>query len=119
MYRLHVHFNSERIQDLQQQGVKLQHVLRNMDRLLQANRLSLHEKRSLRDGRDFHHQMAINNSEKWEMFTSKSFYPEISLKAPVTKISGARKIEINNILEKTKEFINEEIRKNRHLGKLL
>ena len=44
MYRLHVHFNNERIQDLQQHGEKLQRVLRNMDRLLQANRLSLHEK---------------------------------------------------------------------------
>lgn len=120
MYRLHVHFKNERIQDLQQQGVKLQRVLRTMDRLLQANgnRLSLQEKRGLQDRRDFHHQMAINNNEKWEMFTSKSFYPDISLKAPVTRIRGALKIEVNNLLEITKEFINEEVRKNRHLGKL-
>jgi len=118
MYRLHVHFNNERIQDLQQQGVKLQRVLRNMDRLVQANRLSLQEKRGLQDGRDFHHQLTTNNSEKWEMFTSKSFYPDISLKGPVTKISGALKIEIDNTLEKTKEFMNEEIRKNQPLGTL-
>ena len=173
MYHLHVHFNNERIQDLQQQGEKFQRILRNMDRLLQANRSSVHEKRGLQDGRDFHHHLVTNKSEKWEMFTSKSFYPNISLKAPVTKIHGALKnrlslyekrglqdardfhhqlainnsekwkmftfksfyadfgieapiasirgalkIEINNILEKTKEVITEEFRKNQHLGKL-
>jgi len=118
MYRLHVHFNNERIQDLQQHGEKLQRVLRNMDRLLQANRLSLHEKRGLQDARDFHHQLAINNIEKWEMFTSKLFYPHISSQEPVTKILGALKIEVNNILKKTNEVINEEARKNQHLGKL-
>ena len=78
MYRLHVHFNNKRIQDLQQQGVKLQRVFRNMDRLLQANSLSLREKRGLRDARDFHHQLAINKIEKWEMFTSKSFYADFA-----------------------------------------
>ena len=118
MYRLHVHFNSERIQDLQQRGVNMQRVLRNMDRLLQANRLPLREKRGLQDARDFHHHLAINNSEKWEMFTSKLFYPDLSLKAPIARIRGALKIEINNILEEAKEFANEEIRKNRRLGKL-
>ena len=118
MYRLHVHFNNERIQDLQQQGVKLQSVLRNMDRLLPTNRLSLHKKRDFQDGRDFHHQLAINSSEKWEMFTSKSFFPDISLKAPVTKISGAWNIEANNTLEITKELISEEIWKNQPLAKL-
>ncbi|XP_020610208.1 chondroitin sulfate synthase 1-like [Orbicella faveolata] len=118
MYRMHVHFNNERIQDLQQQGVKLQHVLRNMDRLLQANKLSLHEKRGLQDERDLHHQLATNSSEKWEMFTSTSFYPEVSLKAPYTKIRGELKIEVNNILEKAKEFVKEEFWKNPHLGTL-
>ena len=115
MYRLHVHFNKERIEDLQQQGVKLQRVLRNMDRLLQMGN---EEKRGLQDGRDFHHQLAINNSETWQMFTSKLFYPDLSLKAPVTSIRGALKIEVNNLLEKTKEFTNQEAKKNRHLGKL-
>ena len=118
MYRLHVHFNSERIQDLQQQGVKLQHVLRNMDLLLQAKRLSLHEKRGFQDGRDLHHQLDMNNIEKWEMFTSTSLYPDIGLKAPYTKIRGGMKIEVDNILEKTKEFLNEEFWKNPDLGKL-
>ena len=116
MYRLHVHFNNEHIQDLQQQGVKLQRVLRKMDRLLQANRLSLHEKRALQD--DLRHQLAIDDSEKWEMFTSASFYPDISLNAPFTKILGKMKIEVSNILNKTKEFLKDEFWKNRHLGKL-
>ena len=113
MYRLHVHFKKERIHDLQQQGVKRQRVLRNMDRLIQTRNK---DKRGLQDARDFHHQLAINNSEKWELFTSKSFYS--GLKAPVTKVRGALKIEFNNILEKTKEFTNEEARKNRQLGNL-
>ena len=117
MYRMHVHFNNERIQDLQQQGVKLQHVLRNVDRLLQGTRLSLHEKRGLQDGRDLYHQLAINKSEKWEMFNSKSFYPEIRLKAPYTKMRGELKVEVSNILEKTKEFVNKEFWKNPVLGK--
>ena len=118
MYRLHVYSNNERIQDLQQRGEELQRVLRKMDRLLQANRLSLYEKRGLQDARHFHHQLAINNSEKWEMFTSKSFYADFALKAPVTKILGALKIEVNNILEKEKKVINEEFWKNQHLEKL-
>ena len=118
MYRLHVYFNNERIQDLQQRGEKLQRVLRKMDRLLQANRLSLYEKRGLQDARHFHHQLAINNSEKWEMFTSKSFYADFGLKAPVTKILGALKIEVNNILEREKKVRNEEFWKNQHLEKL-
>jgi len=173
MYRLHVYFNNERIQDLQQRGERLQRVLRNMDRLRQANRLSPHEKLGLQDARDIHYQLVINNSEKWEVFTSKSFYPDIGLKAPVTKIhgasenklslqkkrglqgardfhhqlvinnsekwemftfnlfytdisleapvtkiSGALKIEVNNILENIKEVINEDFRNNQHLGKL-
>ena len=118
MYRLHVHFNNERIQDLQQQGVKLQRVLRNMDRFLQANRLSLHEKRDLQDGRALFHQLTTSNSEKWEMFTGTSFYPDISLKAPVTKIRGEMKTEVNLILKKTVEFLTNEFWKNPHLGKL-
>jgi len=118
MYRLHVHFNNERIQDLQQKGVKLQRVLRNMDRFLQANRLSLHEKRGLQDGRALLHQLATSNSEKWEMFTGTSFYPDISLKAPVTKIHGEMKTEVNLILKKIVEFLTDEFWKNPHLGKL-
>ena len=117
LYRMHVHFNNERIQDLQQQEVKLQHTLRNMDRLLQAGRLSLREKRGFQDGRDLH-QLAINNSEKWEMFTSTSFFPEIGLKAPYTKIRGEMKTEVDNVQEKTKESVNEEFWKNPDLGKL-
>ena len=115
MYRLHVHFNNVRIQELQQQELKLQLVLRNLDRLIQTRNK---EKRGHQDARDFHHQLTVNNSQKWEMFTSKSFYSDVSLNAPATKILGALKIEVNNILEKTKEFTNEEVRKNRHLGKL-
>ena len=46
------------------------------------------------------------------------FFPDISLKAPVTKISGAWNIEVNNTLEITKELISEEIRKNQPLAKL-
>ncbi|KAJ7369823.1 Chondroitin sulfate synthase 1 [Desmophyllum pertusum] len=67
MYRLHSHFMNKRIQDLQHEGVKLQRVLRTMDQLLQANpsnRLSLQKKLSLQDKRDFHHQLAVNNTEK-------------------------------------------------------
>ena len=41
--------------------------------------------------------------------------PDFSLKEPVTKILGAPKNEVNNMLEKTKKVINEEVRKNRHL----
>ncbi|KAL9976419.1 hypothetical protein ACROYT_G013718 [Oculina patagonica] len=120
MYRLHSHFMNERIQDLQHKAVKIQRVLRTMNRLLQSdgNRLSRQEKISLQDERDFHHQLAINNTEIWDMFTPQSFYPETSLKSPMTEIRGALNIEVNNILKITKESINEEIRKNRHLGKL-
>ena len=39
----------------------------------------------LQDARDFDHQLAINNSEKWEMFTFKSLYSDFSLNAPVKK----------------------------------
>ena len=115
MYRLHVHFNKVRIQDLQQQGEKMQRVLRNMDRLIKARNK---DKRGLQDARDLDHQLAINSSEKWEMFTFKSFYPDFSLEAPVLKIQGALRIEVNNILEKTREFINDEVSKSQHLGKL-
>ena len=115
MYRLHVHFNKERIQNIQQKEVKLQRVLRNMDRLIQTGNK---EKRGLQHARDFHHQLAMKNSEKWEMFTSKSLYSDFSLNSPVKKIRGALKIEVSNILEKTKEFTTEEARKNRNLGKL-
>ena len=115
MYRLHVHFNKERIQNLQQKEVKLQRVLRNMDRLIQTGDK---EKRGLQDARDFDHQLTINNSEKWEMFAYRSLYSDFGLNAPVKKIRGALKIEVSNILEKTKEFTNEEARKNRNLGKL-
>ncbi|XP_078352382.1 chondroitin sulfate synthase 1-like [Oculina patagonica] len=116
MYRLHSHFMNERIQDLQHKAVKLQRVLRNMDRLLQANgnELSLQEKRSLQDERDFHHQLAINNIEKWDMFTTKSFSTEISLKSP----NRAFKIEVKNLLENTKELVDEEARKNQNIKKL-
>ena len=106
MYRLHVHFTKVRIQDLQQQGAKLQRVLRKMDRLIQTRNK---DKQGLQDARDFHHQLAINSSEKWEMFTFKSFYPDFSFKAPVMKIRCALRIEVNNILEKTREVINEEV----------
>ena len=120
MYRLHSHFMSERIQDLQHEAVKLQRVLRTMDQLLQAdgNRLSLQEKAGFHDERDFHHQLAINNIEIWDMFTSQLFYPDTSLKSPLAEIRGALNIEVNDLLKKTTEFIVEEARKNRPLGKL-
>ncbi|KAL9954154.1 hypothetical protein ACROYT_G041655 [Oculina patagonica] len=116
MYRLHSHFMNERIQDLQHEAVKLQRVLRNMDRLLQANgnELSLQEKRSLQDERDFHHQLAKNNIEKWDMFTSKSLYGDNNLKLP----RGTLKIEATNSLEKTKELVDEEARKNQNIKHL-
>ena len=118
MYRLHSHFMNERIQDLQHEAVKLQRVLRNMDRLLQVNgnELSLKEKRGLQDERDFHHQLTINNTEKWDMFTTKSFYADTKLKSP----HGAliMNIEVSNLLEKTKEFVSEEVRKNRNIKKM-
>ncbi|KAL9954162.1 hypothetical protein ACROYT_G041663 [Oculina patagonica] len=116
MYRLHSHFMNERIQDLQHKAVKLQRVLRNMDRLLQANgdELSLQEKRSLQDERDFHHQLAINNIEKWNMFTTKSISTDTGLEPP----HRALKNEVNNLLEKTKELVDEEARKNQNIKKL-
>ncbi|XP_078352379.1 chondroitin sulfate synthase 3-like [Oculina patagonica] len=121
MYRLHSHFMNERIQDLQHKSVKLQRVLRNMDRLLQANgnELSLQEKRSLHDEKDYNHQLAINNTEKWDMFTSKShskfhYYGDNSLKISL----GTLNIEVNNSLENTKELVDEEARKNQNIKKL-
>ena len=94
MYRLHTHFMNQRIQDLQYKAVKLKRVLNNMDRLLQANdnKLSLKEKQSLQDERDFHHQLAINNTKKWDMFTSKSIYADPNVKS----LRGAMYIEVDN-----------------------
>ncbi|KAL9954159.1 hypothetical protein ACROYT_G041660 [Oculina patagonica] len=117
MYRLHSHFMSERIQDLQHKAVKLQRVLRNMDRLLQANsnELSLQEKRSLQDERNLYNPLALNNTEKWDMFTgSKSISTDTGLEPP----HRAVKNEINILLEKTKELVNEEARKNQNIKKL-
>ena len=116
MYRLHSHFMNERIQDLQHEAVKLQRALKNMDRLLQANgsELSLEEKRSLQDGGDFHHQLTINSTEKWDMFTTKSLYGDNSLKLP----RAALHVEVFNSLEKTKELVAEEVKKNPNIKKL-
>ncbi|KAL9953331.1 hypothetical protein ACROYT_G040732 [Oculina patagonica] len=117
MYRLHSHFMNERIQDLQYEAIKLQRVLRNMDRLLQANGndLSLQQKRSLQDERDFHHQLAINNTEKWDMFThSQSLYGDNSLNVPRRTLQ----IEVINSLEKIKGLVDKEARKDQNIKKL-
>ena len=116
LHRLHSHFMKERIQDLQHEAVKLQRVLRNMDRLIEAKgkALSIKEKQSLQDKRDFHHKLAKNNIEKWDMFTSKSIYADEGLKS----LRGALNIEISSSLEKTKELIDEEVRKNPNIKKL-
>ncbi|KAJ7384946.1 Chondroitin sulfate synthase 1 [Desmophyllum pertusum] len=108
MYRLHSHFMNKRIQDLQHEGVKLQRVLRTMDQFLQANdtRLSLQKKLSLQDRRDFHHQLAINNTETWDQFTSKALYSDVSLQPPARPATLT--IELKNLMEKIKELINEE-----------
>ena len=122
MYRLHVYCNKERIQDLQQQGVKLQRVLRNMDWLIETGN---DEKRGFQDARDFDHQLAINNSENMMgnvyfqiIIKSWSSYPDVSLEAPIMKIRGALRIDVDKVLEKTREIINEEDSEDQHLGKL-
>ena len=122
MYRLHVYFNKERIQDLQQQGVKLQRVLRNMDWLIETGN---DEKRGFQDARDFDHQLAINNSENMMgnvyfqiIIKSWSLYPDVSLEAPIMKIRGVLRTDVNKVLEKTREIINEEDSEDQHLGKL-
>ena len=109
MYRMHSHFMSERIQDLEHKAVKLQRVIRNMDRMLHPNekQLSLHENLNLQDGRDFNLQLPMNSTEKWDMFLLNT-----------TGLSGALEIEVKNSLEKSKELLNKEIRKSRNLRKL-
>lgn len=60
----------------------------------------------------------MNNIEKWEMFIFILFYFDIGLKVLYIKICGGMKIEVDNILEKIKEFLNEEFWKNLDFGKL-
>ena len=116
MYRLHSHFMSERIQDLQHDEVKLQRVLRNMDLLIQANGngLSLQEKQSLQDGRDLHHELPTENTEKWDMYASKWFLDDNSLKS----VPHALNAELRDSVEKTKELLHEEVRKNPNIKQL-
>ena len=113
MHRLHSHFMNERIQHLQHEAVKLQRVLRNVDRLIQADGrwLPPEEKINLQDVTDFHHQLATNNAEQWDMFTSNSFYFDAMLRTPGTGIRGALKIELSNLLDKNTEFLKQEARK--------
>ena len=110
MYRMHSHFMSERIQDLEHKAVKLQRVIRNMDRMLHPNekQLSLQEKLNLQDGRDFNHQLPMNSTEKWDMLLLNT-----------TGLRGALEIEVKNSLEKSKELLNKEIKKTRNLRKLV
>ena len=106
---------SERIQHLQYDAVKLQRVLRNMDRLIQAEEHMLpSQKINLQNIRDFHHQLATGSTEQWNMFTSKSFYFDDMLRAPGTGIRGALRIELKNLLEKNMELLKEEVRKTQH-----
>ena len=118
MHRLHSHFMNERIQHLQHDAVKLQRVLRNMDRLIQAEEkwTPSQQKVNLQDIGDFHHQLATGNTEQWNMFTSKSFYFDDMLRAPGTGIRGALKIELTSILEKNMELLKEEARRTPHAG---
>ena len=78
MCRLHVHFMNQRIQHLQYEAVKLQRVLRRTDSLIQEeeNWLLTREKYYHWDEEDFHHQLAINNTEQWSIFTSNSFFSD-------------------------------------------
>ena len=116
MHRLHAHFMKERIQHLQHDAIKLQRVLRNMDRLIQAEEkwLPSQQKINLQDTRDFHNQLATNSTEQWNMFTSKSFYFDDMLRAPATGIRGALKIELKMLLEKNIELLKEEARRTHH-----
>ena len=118
MHRLHSHFMNERIQHLQHEAAKLQRVLRNMDRLIQAdgNRIPTKEKSRLQDTRDFHHQLASDYTEQWNMFTSNSFYFDKMLRTPGTGIRGALKIELRDLLDKNMEFLKEEARRTPHSG---
>ena len=115
MHRLHSHFMNERIQHLQHHAVKLQRVLRNMDRLIQAEEHMLpSQKISLQEIRHFHHQLVTGSTEQWNMFTSKSFYFDDMLRAPGTGIRGALRIELKDILEKNMELLKEEVRRTQH-----
>ncbi|XP_068721554.1 chondroitin sulfate synthase 3-like [Montipora capricornis] len=120
MHRLHLHFMNERIQHLQYEAVKLQRVLRNMDRLIQAEDTALppQKKVNLQDIRDFHHQLPRNSTEQWNMFTSSSLYFDGMLRSPGTSIRGALKIELTNTLERNSEFLKEEARRTPHSGSM-
>lgn len=120
MHRLHTHFMNERIQSLQHKAVKLQRVLRNMDRLVQAEEKLLSPQKSinLQDKTDFHHQLATNSFEQWDMFTSNSLYFDDKLRAPGTGIRGALKIELVTVLDKNIEFLKEEARRTPNSGNL-
>ena len=112
MHRLHVHFMNERIQHLQYKAVKLQRVLRNMDRLIEEGGNWIPPQ----DTKDFQHQLATNNTAQWNMLTSNSFYSNAMLRSPGTGIRGALKIELRNLLERTKELLKEETTKSPHAG---
>ena len=118
MHRLHSHFMNERVQHLQHEAVKLQRVLRNMDQLIQAdaNWIPPKEKSRFQDTRDFHHQLASDYTEQWNMFTSNSFYFDKMLQAPGTGIRGALKIELSDLMDKNTEFLKEEARGNPRSG---
>ena len=118
MHRLHSHFMSEGIQHLQHEAFKLQPVLKNVDRLIQAdgNWVPPKEKSRLQDKRDFHRQLATDYTEQWNLFPSNSFYFDKMLRTPGTGIRGALKIELSGLLDKNTEFLKEEARRMPHSG---
>ena len=116
MYRLHSHFMSTKVNDLQHQAVKLQRTLKNMDKFLNSNisTLPTEVKTSLQNPKDFHHQVSSNYVELWDMFTAQKFYSDITLQPPETGMRDPLKDGLNHVLGQTMGLINEEARKVLH-----
>lgn len=112
MYRLHSHFMSLDVQNLQHKAVKLQRDLRKMDILLNGSHVFLTDdkKTRLQDIRDFHSQLHHDRISAWDMFTARKFFSDITLRPPATGMRDPLKGGLNHVLGQTMRLINEEAR---------
>lgn len=108
MYRIHTHFLAQKILALQQSSTMKSNTLRNLKKLTQAT-LSRTEVTKLTSKKDLHHNVPLNVTLHWELFSPKKLYSISS--TPTLPIQYSIKRSVNIVLRKTLADINLEARK--------